>query len=189
MPFAAAAGCVPGPRAVPVCRWGWCGEGHVAGPMGASASLEQGRGSPTLPLSLPGSLPQRVPPGPGWQILPPVYHVREERDIQFKSPRCGWRPLAKVGRVHHGAQPCVVGLGKERTQPRQSREPGWRRRCQSRGKPFLWVSPPQLAPRTERGQSAASRLLLCSPGPARSDAPPPETPARRSFQYNLYWGD
>lgn len=79
------------------------------------------------------------------------------------------------------------GLGKEGARPCRSREPGLRRRCQSRGKPFLWVSPPQPAPQTEQGQVAASRLV-CSPIPARSDALP-EMPAHYSFQYNLYWGD
>lgn len=110
----------------------------------------------------------------------------EEWDIQwvFKSPQCGWGPLAKVGRVPHGAQPCAVGPGTGQGGATRARAEEEVSVC---GKALRLGISPTTCPQTERGQVAASRLV-CSPIPARSDALP-ETPAHCSFQYNLYWGD
>lgn len=80
--------------------------------MGAAASPEQGKGSPALPVSLPGSGQQQVPPGPDGTSSPQYpTSPGEKGDIQwvFESSWCGWGPLAKLGRVPQGAQPRAVG--------------------------------------------------------------------------------
>ena len=92
-----------------------------------------------------------------------------------------------MGRAPRGAQPCAVGPRTGQGGGTTASEPRARAvvSVQRKALPLGTSLPPQPAPGTERGQGAVSRLVR-SPAPARNV--PPETLARRSFQYNLYWG-
>lgn len=109
VPCAGAARCMPAPgqflHAMGMVQ---------TGARGCSCLPRAGQEEPALPISLPSSLQQQVPPNgtSSPQYLTPP---GEKGDIQrvFEGSWCGWGPLAKLGTVPKGAQP-RAGAGQGR---------------------------------------------------------------------------